>query len=267
MSLTGRYASTGSLESRHAREELAAFIELLYWRNGTLPTVKEINDAFFYDNPISEADYKAYIQDPRIRRYLVEERSVPLEAKARLTPTQLDYIRVMTDPLDMRPIALKLKDLGIKQSDVSKWYLNPFFKQVVYEQSTRSFGGARGAVLRSLAVEAIGGNVRAQQMYLEMSGDYSVRSEVNVNTTVEVRNTINVVIDVLQKHIDPELLEIIATELETRTVPGLPNANPIAMAVLPQTTIQEPRKIIEALSTTTRPRAQTKRPVAEPEPL
>ena len=265
MSLTQPSDSTerpASELARHEREELAAFIELLYWRNGTVPTAKDINEAFGFN--LTDAEFNTFIRNPKIKKYLVEERNIPLEAKARLTPQQLDYIRVMTDPLDMRPIAIKLKDLGLKHSDVSKWQLNPFFKQVVYEQGTRSFGGARGAVLRSLAVEAIGGNVRAQQMYLEMSGDYSVKQEVNVNTTVEVRNTINVVIDVLQRHIDPELLEVIALELESRTVPGLPNANPIAMSMMHQPTIQEPRRVIEALS---KPKVNNKRPQEEPEPL
>jgi hypothetical protein len=246
---------------RHEREELAALVELLYWRNGVVPTARDLNEAFGYD--LTDRQFKDYISNPKIKKYLVEERNVPLEAKARLTPTQLDYIRVMTDPMDMRPMSVKLKDLGIKYTDVSKWQLNPFFKQVVYEQGTRSFGGARGAVLRSLAVEAIGGNVRAQQMYLEMSGDYSVKSEVNVNTTVEVRNTINVVIDVLQRHIPPELLEIIALELESVTVPGLPSASPIANGIMHQPTLQEPRRIIEALATPKRPARQPE----EAEPL
>src|SRR5688572_30278930 len=108
MSSTEPSDSTASPELlRHEREELAAFIELLYWRNGTVPTAQDINQAFGFD--LTDEQFNTFIRNPKIKKYLVEERNVPLEAKARLTPQQLDYIRVMTDPLDMRPMAIKLK--------------------------------------------------------------------------------------------------------------------------------------------------------------
>lgn len=211
----------------HEKEELAAFIELLYWRNGTVPTHVELNQAF--DLKLTARQLDAYINSPRIKQYLIEKRSVPIEARARLTAKQLDWIRVACDANDMRPVQIKMKELQVTRTDLNKWQGDQFYQQVMYEQASRSFQNARFGVLRSLAVEAMGGNVTAQKIYLEMTGDYRQQSSVDVKVTHEMRATINLVLDILQKHVDPNVLELVALELETAVVPGLPGAAPIEL--------------------------------------
>lgn len=213
--------------ARHEREELAAFIELLYWRNGTVPTVTDLNAAFNLN--LSKQQLDIYLSNKRIRDYLIKERHVPLDAHARLTAKQLDWIRVACDPSDMRPVQIKMKELGITRADLTAWQGNQFYQQVMFEQATRGFQNARHGVLRSLAVEAIGGNVTAQRIYLEMTGDYVQQSKITgeVKITHEVRQTINLVLDVLQRHVGPEIIEAVAMELETATIPGLPGAAPV----------------------------------------
>lgn len=225
----------------HEKEELAAFVELLYWRNGTVPTVAELNSAF--DLRLTARQLDAYLSQPKIKQYLINKRGVPLNARARLTAKQLDWIRVATDASDVRPVALKMKDLNVTRSDLTKWQSDKFFQQVMYEQGTRSFQNARFGVLRSLAVEAMNGNVTAQKIYLEMTGDYNATQKVDINVTHEMRQTINVVLDILQRHCSPEVIEAVAVEIEKATIPGLPGAAPIDLP-LPVAT---PSSVIQAL--------------------
>jgi len=233
---------------KHEKIELAAFIELLYWRNGTVPTAQELRNDI-PDCNITDAQFKEYIKKPEIRKYLTEERGVPLDAQARLTPKQLDWIRVITDPADMRPLAKKLADAGVTKSEISSWTNNKFYQQVVYEQTNRAFGNSRYAVLRSLQVEAMSGQMAAIKMYLEMTGDYSQRSEVNV--TVETRGILNTVVDVLQEFLPADLLLQVVDRLEAATIPALPGASPLSALPTP------PRITQRALPKARAPRQST----------
>lgn len=228
---------------KHVKEELASFIELLYWRNGTVPTVKEINNSF--DLSLTEAQYQSFLENPKIKDYLVNKRNVPLEATARLTAKQLDWIKVVTDATDPRPVALKMKETGVSRADLTKWHTDLFFQQVMYEQSTRSFQSARHGVLRALAIEAMGGNVSAMKIYLQMTGDFQEQSssKVEVQVTHELRQTINVVLDILQRHCTPEVIDAVATEIERATIPGLPSAAPIELPM----PVVDPRTITPKL--------------------
>lgn len=231
----------------HQKIELAAFIELLYMRNGTVPTAADLRNQI-PDCNITEEQFRDYIKRPEIRKYLVEERGVPLEAQARLTPKQLDWIRVITDPTDMRPLSKKLSEHGLTKAEVSSWTTNKFYQQVVYEQTNRTFGSSRYAVLRSLQVEAMSGQMAAIKMYLEMTGDYSNKSEINVN--VEVRSVVNTVVDVLQELVSPEVLLAVVDRLEAATIPALPGASPLAELPVP------PRISPQALPKPKKPRYQ-----------
>jgi hypothetical protein len=109
--------------------------------------------------------------------------------------------------------------------------MNKFYSQVLYEQSNRSFGSARFGVLRQLQIEAMSGQMQAIKMYLEMTGDYSQRSEVNVN--VEVHGIINTVVDTLQELVSPEILLQVVERLEGVAIPGLPGASPLQILPAP----------------------------------
>ena len=220
------------------KQELAAFIELLYWRNGTVPSAQDLRDQI-PDCNITNQQFAEYIKRPDIRKYLVEERAVPLDATARLTPKQLDWIRIITDPTDMRPMAKKLSALNLTRAEVSNWTNNKFYQQVVYEQTNRAFGNSRFAVLRSLQVEAMSGQMAAIKMYLEMTGDYSNRSEVNV--TVETRGLINTVVDVLQELVSADILLAVVDRLEAATIPSLPGASPLVQ--LPEPPRYNPKSL------------------------
>lgn len=219
-----------SLGARERKEEVAAFIELLFWRNGVVPIARDLREQI-PDCNISDDEFKQIVTDPKLRKYLTEDRGVPLDAQARLTGKQLDWIRIITDPTDMRSLTAKMKDVGITKADVTKWNMNKFYAQVLYEQSNRSFGSARFGVLRQLQIEAMSGNITAIKMYLEMTGDYSQKSEVNVN--VEVHGIINTVVDTLQELVSPEIMLAVVERLEGVAIPGLPGASPLQVLPAP----------------------------------
>ena len=214
----------------YQKEELAAFIELLYVRNGTVPTAQDLRTQI-PGCTVTDQQFKSYVNDKAIRDYLVKERHVPLDAIARLTPKQMDWIRMITDPTDMRPIAKKLAELKITKAETQAWLNNPFYQQVLYEQSNKTFGDSRFAVLRSLQLEAMGGNVPAVKMYLEITGDYTNKSEVNV--TMEARGMINTVLDVLQELVPADVLLQVVERLEGATIPSLPGASPLRSLPVP----------------------------------
>jgi hypothetical protein len=233
--------TTSSPLKDHRYVELAAFIELLYLRNGVVPTAQDLREQI-PECDVSDETYKRFVKDPKIKAYLIKERALPLDAHARLTQKQLDWIKVVTDPSDMRPVNKKLSELKISRAEVTSWQANKFYQQVMYEQTNRTFGSSRYAVLRSLQVEAVAGNISAMKMYLEMTGDYRATSEVNVH--VETRTVLNGMVDVLQRYLDPETLLKIVEELEAVAIPGLPGASPLAaLPEPPKATIRELPKV------------------------
>lgn len=222
----------------HRYKELAAFIELLYLRNGVVPTANDLRTQI-PDYDISDATYRKFLDIKEVREYLVEDRAIPLDATARLTQDQLDWIRVVTDPTDMRPVAKKLQELGLKRAQVTSWQGNKFYQQVLYEQTNRTFGSSRYAVLRSLQAEAMAGSVSAIKIYLELTGDYTQKAEVNV--TVETRSVLNGLVEILQKYLDPETLLKVVDEMEQLAVPDLPKNSALAVAPVIKA-LPKPRK-------------------------
>jgi hypothetical protein len=260
--------------------ELAAFIELLYVRNGIVPSAQDLRDQI-PDCTVTDEQYTKFTTNKAIKEYLINERSIPLGAHARLTQKQLDWIRVVTDPSDQRPLARKLTELNLKIGTVRAWNNNRFYAQVLYEQTNKTFGNSRYAVLRSLQLEAMAGNISAIKLYLEMTGDYSQNppdknskqasqpqapiTTVNVaanatnntaNVTIETRSLVNALLEILQRNLEPELLTKVVEELERATIPALPTvsgASPIDTAYLP-TPPAAPRMEIEPLKKPKRPK-------------
>ena len=225
--MTGSELSTQDsqppIQAPYFDDELKAFIELLYWRNGTVPDARQLR-AEIDGCTVTDEYFDNFLKQKSVRDYFAE-RGVPVAAQARLTPKQLEWIRTITDPTDFRPLHVKMKEADVSQADIKKWNMSPFFTQIVYEQSNRTFGNSRFAVLRQLQVEAMAGNLKAIQLYLEMTGDYKNQQEVNVH--VETRNTVNIVLEVIEECVPPDLLPAILERLEAAVVPALPSTNPL----------------------------------------
>lgn len=232
--------TTTSLSTAH--ESLALRYELYYLRHGSLPTAKDLE--------VLQVDLDRFLAHKPIRDYLINERSIPLDHSPKLTTKQLDWINCVTDPSDQRPLTKKLAELGIKMAEVRAWNNNPFYAKVLYERTNKQFGNNRHAVLRSLQLEAMAGNISAIKLYLEMTGDVEAthnQSTVNVNTTtvsVEARSLLNNILEILQRHLEPELLMVIVNELEAATT-GNERQTSALPALPPPTTAQRVQAALE----------------------
>jgi len=238
--------------SKPERQELAAYIELVYWRNGSIPTAAQLRSEIPHCK-ITDGAYASYMNDPDLIKYLQNERAIPIEAEAKLTTKQLDWIRVLTDAADMRPLAKKLAELNLTKSEVNRWLTNPFYREVLAERCDAGFGDSRTSVMKALQVEAMSGNITAIKMYLEMTGDYQPGMQFNV--VVEQRAVITNVVAILQELVPREVLLEVVERLETATVPNHPALNaakPLPPMSARTTAIQEKHRSTEP----TRPRAE-----------
>lgn len=169
-----------------------------------------------------------------------------------LTEKQQSWIAVVTDPSDQRPLAKKLTELGLKMSEVRSWNSNPLYAKSLYDRTNKAFGDNRYAVLRSLQLEAMAGNVTAIKLYLELTGDYetanakpapavSITTNNNTNnyTDSEARKLLSAILEILQRHLQPELLHVIVDELEaavtaaTGPITNGSTLTPVALASAP----------------------------------
>jgi hypothetical protein len=253
---------SSTLSTRH--QELTALYELQYVRTGELPKAQDLQQFPGFEN-LTQVELDRFLNHKPVAEYLVNERDIPLNHAPVLTAKQLDWINAITDPTDQRPLFKKRQELGLKMSEIRAWNNNPFYAKILYERSNKQFGNNRHAVLRSLQLEAMSGNMSAIKLYLEMTGDVAFhQSGANVtlnttNTTVEARGLLNAVLEILQRHLEPELLMIIVNELEEATT-GKPSVRPSISPVPPPNTAQ---RVQAALEVRARPYTQPSGQVVE----
>lgn len=214
-----------TLSTRH--QELAILYELLYTRTGKLPSAKDLASNFETLKDLTQVELDRVLAHKPFKDYLINERAIPLNHTPKLTTKQLDWINAITDPTDQRPLTKKLSELGLKMAEVRTWNNNPFYAKVLYERTNKAFGNNRYAVLRSLQLEAMAGNISAIKLYLELTGDVETHNNSgsssqtinvnNTNTTLEARQLLNAILEILQRHLQPELLVVIVDELEQAT--------------------------------------------------
>jgi len=190
--------------------EIVNWVEYYWHRNSEFPPLKNFIDKFGKDFSLQK------LVDKQAFRNAMKNRGIALplgaETPEELTSEQLAAILTVTDYLDKRTQASKLKSVGVSTTKWNGWLKNPAFKEYLHSVSSAGFTDALHTAQEGLLKRVEAGDVNAIKFYMEATGRYSGESGQLENIKVVLAK----LGEILQIHIkDPELLRAIATDFQT----------------------------------------------------
>lgn len=190
--------------------DIITFIEEWHMRRGVFPALRTISNK----TGISQKDVSAALNSSLVQTAL-DARGIdwqPVKSD-KLTAEQIATITVLLDISDKRPIAEKLKTLGVSPSKYYGWKKQPYFLEAYREASEALYGEALPEVHRSLIQEAVNGSFVHQKLMLAISGRWDEKKQAE---QMNVKFVLMKVLEIIQTHVsDPETLQAIAGEFES----------------------------------------------------
>lgn len=129
---------------------------------------------------------------------------------ASLADIQKTAIAYILDYHDKRPIRVKLKDLNVTTNQYQKWLQDAKFQKLLQDELSRRFKYLDIDAKLSLSKLVLDGDLQAIKYYYEFTGLYRPNNETTVNLTVIMAK----LMDVLVRHIEPEVLDTVALAIE-----------------------------------------------------
>ena len=130
---------------------------------------------------------------------------------SRLTPQQVAAMQVVTDPTDKRPLAAKLKQVGINNAVWRAWLRNPVFSDAVRRTSEHLLQDTIAIAHTRLAQKVDQGDIAAIKTLYEVSG----RHDPNKQQMLDFAKVMGLVLEVMQRHVtDPAVMRAIGNDLD-----------------------------------------------------
>lgn len=188
---------------------IVAAVDVLYRRNGMLPTPAEV--AKDWDGFTVKTIQKAYATEEL--KTALRIRGIEWHQRAGLTADQLYALSILQDPTDRRTTKVKLEAIGVSMTTYRGWMRNPVFSGYMSTQAEQNLGDAVQMAVNKLVGNAEAGDQRAIEKILEISGRWNPQQQ-------EIQNARTVVLtfmEVIQSEIaDTELLSRIMTKVRSK---------------------------------------------------
>jgi hypothetical protein len=133
-----------------------------------------------------------------------------------LTSKQMAAIALITNVNDFRHQTVKLKSINVSAEEYDGWLQNTSFKNALSIRSENVFNNA--GIDANLAIGKLvkNGDFRATKFYMEMTGKAQTPEQINIKQTIQI------LIEAVQKHADPATLQAIVAEVQQiRAIQGL----------------------------------------------
>jgi hypothetical protein len=208
--------------------DVLTYIEQIWWEdNQTVPTDEKIAEVI----GVSLQSVKNYWKNPDFRSAL-NARGVTFandsDGGKALTYAQLQVANMLMNIMDKRSLREKLQAAslpGVTPAQVGAWMRQPAFQDHLRKRANALFGDADVSANLALVKAIDGGDLKAVQLYMEMTGRYTPKSNVDVN----VMSIIARVVEIVSIHVrEPATLEAIANDLESLMQGGSQAALPSA---------------------------------------
>lgn len=146
---------------------------------------------------------------------------------SRLSDKQIAVINTVLNYADTRSLQKKLLDLNVSPATYYGWKKQKRFADFMRARSEELFGDAMPEVHKSLAERASSGDIRAAKLFYEVSGRHT---GINKEEVANMKLLLVRLIEVLQRHLDPDTMRIVANEISALVKPELPS---VAGEVIP----------------------------------
>lgn len=166
---------------------IVAAIDVLYRRNGQVPTPAEV-----------ARDWEGFTVKTVQKAFATEElksalriRGIEMNQKAGLTEEQLYVLTILQDPTDRRTTRAKLQDIGVPMAKYQAWMRNPIFASYMNTQAEQNLTDAVQMALNKLVGNAEAGDQRAIEKILEMTNRWNPQQqEIQNARTVVLASTL-----------------------------------------------------------------------------
>lgn len=135
---------------------------------------------------------------------------MPPEDEALLSAQQILAVNLYMDLTDRRTMREKLKAIDLKQSQWNAWLRQKTFSDYILKRGKALFGGVDGLAYTQLVKAVDAGAEWAVKYSFEINGTYNPRHQDNL----DVMNLLTRLFEIMARHIEPEKLLEIASELE-----------------------------------------------------
>ncbi len=208
------------------QEQIGALYELYHFRHGSVPNLAALNKAFKTNFTQKDWD-KFFSQNANLKRLADSAIPLPDDSSITLTRKQVEWIKLLLNPGNPGTPAQKAKAFGITLSKHYEWMRNPLYAEAVRIHTDNLLEDERYRVFQGLAKAAAGGNFQSARLFLELTGDYVFHQKMEVTASSEVKIMVQRLIDVLQKHLSPEQMLDVQSDLEAVL---FPQASPVINA-------------------------------------
>jgi hypothetical protein len=135
-----------------------------------------------------------------------------------LTSKQMLSLTVLSNPSDRRDLRAKLRSIGATYAEYQAWLKQPLFQEKVTEITEAMLGDNIGNVHQSLVNQATGGNVRAIELFYQITG----RHDPAQKQVVQMDIIIKLLLEILTRRIsDTEVLDMIVKDIGTEVMPKM----------------------------------------------
>lgn len=142
-------------------------------------------------------------------RHAMRERGIFWTARDALTPEQTYAIGILTNPADRRDMAGKLKAAGIDYGVYRNWLKQPLFAAAIKQIGEDMLQEHISDVHTALTSKAVGGDIRAMELYYQISGRFDPAKEQQH----DINRMVMLLLEVLFRHVtDTTTLEKINNE-------------------------------------------------------
>lgn len=180
---------------------------------GIIPHPKEIKEYCRH----SIKTIAKVLDTPEFRR-AITARGINWTNESGLSTKQMLALQMLTNPLDRRGPADKLKAVGVTTVEYRAWLKEPKFRRYVDNIGEQMLGEQVTNVHNALVNKANSGDVRAIQLYYELTG----RHDPAQKQVVVMQDIIRMLLEVLTKHVtDPMQLSAISNEIDLVIMPKL----------------------------------------------
>lgn len=211
------------------------YIESHWHENHSVPSQDKLSEHF----QLSPERVQEFFEDPLFRevlerKYLWEQYAKPENT---LSARQLQCLNILANSLDRRTPRQKLKELKVTAQQFQVWLEEPAFAKALNSRVHDNFKSSAWRIKQAIVEEAASGDISAAKFFMELTGEYTPTSKSSVNVSVDFNRTVDLLIEVILRHVTPETAQRIGAEFEMvlsgRNLPSLPVPSPVESTSVP----------------------------------
>lgn len=188
---------------------IISWIETTYHESKTFPSVQTFKQAWpvFFATASLVRDF---LDRPLVKQALHNRGLNPNSNNTKeLTQQQAASILLVANLSDRRSLSTKLKSLNVTLTQWNAWKKQASFRNFLYAQLTDDFESSLDRALSGLLKAVDGGNPRAVELYLEMTGRQPTEAERNY------RLAVSRIIESITRHVrDPHIINSLREDFD-----------------------------------------------------